>query len=159
MFLHRRDRLHAHDGSQCQRHETRDVVRATTSTRDAKRQLNLDLQSHSCSGRRRGLTQSINVSNFSALMTRTRPTVNILYEELICARDQRSPDPPRMTLLDVRALRSCSEPQCVRVTTSGGSQSLCILSTYPYHGYGVAGPVTGAPPGLWGDIENECLLG
>ena len=54
----------------------------------------------------------------------------------------------------MRALRSCSEPQCVRVTTSGGSQSLCILSTYPYHGYGVAGPVTGAPPGLWGDIEN-----
>ena len=40
----------------------------------------------------------------------------------------------------------------MRVTTSGGSQSLCILSTYPYHGYGVAGPVTGASPGLWGDI-------
>ena len=42
----------------------------------------------------------------------------------------------------------------MRVTTSGGSQSLCILSTYPYHGYGVAGPVTGAPPGLWGDIAD-----
>jgi len=38
--------------------------------------------------------------------------------------------------------------------SSGGAQSLCILSTYPYHGYGVAGPVTGASPGLWGDLED-----
>ena len=59
----------------------------------------------------------------------------------------------------MRAPRSCSEPQCARVVSSGGSQSLCVLSTYPYHGYGVAGPVTGAPPGLWGDIEDPLRIG
>ena len=58
----------------------------------------------------------------------------------------------------MRALRSCSEPQCARVMSSGGAQSLCILSTYPYHGYGVAGPVTGAHPGLWGDNEDPIHL-
>ena len=40
------------------------------------------------------------------------------------------------------------------VCACGGVQSLCILSAYPYHGYGVAVPVTGSPPGLWGDIED-----
>ena len=42
----------------------------------------------------------------------------------------------------------------MRVTTSGGAQSVYILSTYPYHGYGVAVPVTGAHPGLWRDIAD-----
>ena len=42
--------------------------------------------------------------------------------------------------------------------SSGGAQSLCILSTYPYHGYGVVGPVTGAPTGLWGDIKDPCPM-
>ena len=46
----------------------------------------------------------------------------------------------------------------MRVASSGGAQSVCILSTGPYHGYGVAGPVTGAPPGLWGDNEDPVLL-
>ena len=49
---------------------------------------------------------------------------------------------------------SSAEPQSARLTSRPGPQSVCILSTYPYHGYGVAGPVTGAPPGLWGDIED-----
>ena len=49
---------------------------------------------------------------------------------------------------------SSAEPQGARSTSKRGAQSLCILSTYPYHGYGVAGPVTGAPPGLWGDTED-----
>ena len=42
--------------------------------------------------------------------------------------------------------------------SSGGAQSLCILSTYPYHGYCVVGLVTGAPTGLWGDIKDPCPM-
>ena len=54
---------------------------------------------------------------------------------------------------------SSAEPQGARSTSKRGAQSLCILSTYPYHGYGVAGPVTGAPPGLWGDTEDPLPIG
>ena len=42
-----------------------------------------------------------------------------------------------------------AEPQGARSTSKRGPLSVCILSTYPYLGYGVAGPVTGASPGLW----------
>ena len=51
-----------------------------------------------------------------------------------------------------------AEPQGARSTSKLGSLSVCILSTYPYHGYGVAGPVTGSPPGLWGDIADPGIL-
>ena len=51
------------------------------------------------------------------------------------------------------------EPQGARSTSRRGPVSVCMLSTGPYHGYGVAGPVTGASPGLWGDIENPDPIG
>ena len=52
-----------------------------------------------------------------------------------------------------------AEPQGARSTSKRGPVSVCILSTYPYHGYGVAGPVTGASPRLWGDIADPDPLG
>ena len=155
----RGDRYRPQSRSQGQRAPGLDAHRSTTSTTDAKRELKDDLQSDSCSGRGRGLTHSANVSDCSAWMMRTWLTVNILYEELICAREKRSSDPPRTHRLYHGAPRSCSEPQCARVTSSGGAQSVCILSTGPYHGYGVAGPVTGAPTGLWGDIADPIVVG
>ena len=51
-----------------------------------------------------------------------------------------------------------ADPQGARSTSRCGTQSVYILSTGPYHGYGVAGPVTGAPPGLWGDIADTYHL-
>ena len=65
---------------------------------DAKRALKIDLQSDSCSGQGRGLTHPANVSVCSVRMMCTGPTVNIVYEELICAREKRYPHPHRMTL-------------------------------------------------------------
>ena len=85
--------------SQGQRAPGLDAHRSTTSTMDAKVQaLKIDLQSDSCSGRGRGLTHSANVNICSAWMMRTWTTVNILCEELICAREKRCSDPRRMTL-------------------------------------------------------------
>ena len=85
--------------SQGQRAPGLDAHRSTTSTMDAKVQaLKIDLQSDSCSGRGRGLTHSANVSVCSVRMMRTWPIVNILYEELICAREKSYPHTHRMTL-------------------------------------------------------------
>ena len=45
------------------------------------------------------------------------------------------------------APRSSVEAQGARSTSSGGAQSLYIVSTYPYHVYSGPGPVTGASTG------------
>ena len=45
------------------------------------------------------------------------------------------------------APRSSVEAQGARSTSSGGDQSLYVVSTYPYHVYSGPGPVTGASTG------------
>ena len=45
------------------------------------------------------------------------------------------------------APRSSVEAQGARLTSSGGAQSLCVVSTYPYHVYSDPGSVTEASTG------------
>ena len=49
------------------------------------------------------------------------------------------------------ALGGCSDPQWVRVASSGGSHGPEIFRTYPYPAYGVAGTISGA---IQGDPER-----
>ena len=52
------------------------------------------------------------------------------------------------------APRSSVEAQGARSTSSGGAQSLYIVSTYPYHVYSGPGPVTGASTGRRDGLRN-----
>ena len=70
---------------------------------------------------------------------------------------------PWVTKCDVAidgALRSCSEPQGARATSSRGPVSVCTVRIYAYPAHGVAGPVTGAYTGDWdGHVEKLHLGG
>ena len=57
------------------------------------------------------------------------------------------------------APQSSVEAQGERSTSSGGAQSLYIVSTYPYHVYSGPGPVTGASAGRRDGLGNPHLIG